>query len=124
MRSTGKYIFVIAIGKSSNDHTAGINHFLKEIIDLKKGFNCYFIDRNEIRHTGLGLLCYVADRPERPTVGGTRSEGIYGKITDWAALISIKNFPARAKCYNCIVEKVLGKEELSQHSISRSKKVP
>jgi hypothetical protein len=115
-RSTGKYTFVIAIGKSSNDHTAVINHFLKEIIDLEKGFDCYFVDRNEIRHTALGLLCYVADRPERNAVRHTRTEGTYGKFTDWAAAISTKNFAACAKCFLCMVKMVLGNEELSPHN--------
>jgi hypothetical protein len=58
----------------------------------------------------MGLLAYIADRPERAAVRGTRQEGHFGRVTDWAVGISSKYFPACKNCYIVIVKDVLGKK--------------
>ena len=106
-KSSGKYTFVLAMGRSSEDHTEVIDHFHNEVRGLMKGFNCYYGDRNECRTTALSLLMHVADRPERQAVGETRQEGDFGKVTNWAAVIPEEKFPACQNCYSDIAKEAL-----------------
>ena len=112
--NSDKYKFVLAMGKSSLDHSEVINYYLSEIERLKEGFMYYSADVNDYRECAMGLLAYIADRPERASVRGTRQEGHFGRVTDWAVGISSKYFPACKDCYIVIVKDVLGKEKLSK----------
>ena len=112
--NSDKFKFVLAMGKSSLDHSEVINHYLSEIEGLKEGFMYYSADVNDYRKCAMGLLSYIADRPERSSVRGTRQEGHFGRVTDWATDISSKYFPACKDCYIVIVKVVLGKEKLSK----------
>jgi hypothetical protein len=66
-----KYMFVLAMGKSSLDHAEVINYYLSEIEGINEGFKYYSADVNDYRECALGLLAYIADRPERAMVRGT-----------------------------------------------------
>lgn len=114
--NSGNYTFVLAMGKSSLDHTEVINYYLSEIKEMEKGFMYYNVDKNDFGECALGLLAYVADRPEKSAVRGTRQEGHFGKVTDWAVSISTKYFPACKQCYICIVKESLGMVKLSRNS--------
>ncbi len=115
--SAGIYTYVLAMGKSSNDHTEVIKYYLGEIREMQRGFECYFVDRNEIQRTALFLAAYVADRPEKSKIRNTRTKGHFGKVTDWAVHISTDPFPACKKCYVILVNKLLGIDtEMSQIS--------
>jgi hypothetical protein len=117
--NSDKYMFVLAMGKSSLDHGEVINYYLSEIEGMKEGFKYYSADVNDYWECALGLLADIADRPERATVRGTRQEGHFGKVTDWAVGISSKYFPACERRYIGILKDVLGKEKLSKSSLCK-----
>ena len=102
-KSTGKYTFVLAMGKSSEDHEEVINHFLEEAKDLMKGFKCYFGNTNDIRRMAVGLLSLHGDRPEKQSNGQTRQEGHWGKVSGHAVRIDEKRHPACNACYRKLV---------------------
>jgi hypothetical protein len=114
--NTGKYTYVLAMGKSSLDHSEVINYYLSEIKEMGKGFMYYSVDANDFRECALGLIAYCADRPERSKIQEKRQEGKHGRVTDWAVDPSNDYFPACDKCYVQIVKEVLGMEKLSQNS--------
>ena len=49
------------MGKSGEDHTPVIEHFLREHQDLMKGFKCYFGETNDIGHMAVSMLTWNAD---------------------------------------------------------------
>ena len=112
--NTGKYTFVLAMGRSNNDHTKVIEHYRKEARELMDGFEVYFACRNEIKVTALGLLFHSGDRPERQVVLGNRKEGRDGKCTGYAVCINTKTFPACRDCYKDIMKRILD-ESLPMH---------
>ena len=67
------------MGKSSDDHTPVIEHYLQEAKDLMKGFECYFGDRNEIGRISASKVTSNTVQPERHNILHTKKEGIYGK---------------------------------------------
>ena len=115
-KSSGKYTYVLAMGKSSNDHTKVIEFFHNEVRELMNGFDCYDCRKDEIRKTAFGLLFHSADRPERQSVAETRQEGDFGKVSNWAVNVSDKYFPACEECY-CVITKealMIGKRSTRQ----------
>ena len=94
---------VLSIGKHGQDHTAVIDYYHKEIEDLKNGFDCYFGYMNKVKRIALGLLYHSADRPERQSIMNTLGEGDYGKITNYAADISVTKLPACQDCYKHLI---------------------
>ena len=99
LKSNGKNTYVLAMGKSSDDHTPVIEHYLQEAKDLMKGFECYFGDRNEIGRMSVSMVTWNADRPERHSILHIKKEGIYGKITSWSADVNETTFPACSRCF-------------------------
>jgi hypothetical protein len=102
-RWSGKYTYVLAMGKSSLDHTPIIDLFYEELKVIKQGFTCYFGDDNVLRNVSFGLLFHSADRPERQTIANTRKEGTYGKVSNHSCPIH-KKFCSCKKCYWKLVD--------------------
>jgi hypothetical protein len=114
----GTYTHVLAMGKSSEDHTPVIDHYMREARELQRGFRCYFGDTNDIRDVAFGLLLHSADRPERQGIGHTRKEGYYGKISNYAYCVSASLFPACVECYKDHLLLILG-ERSTQRSCQK-----
>jgi hypothetical protein len=110
-KSTGKFTHVLAIGKSSEDHTPVIEFYLEECMKLMKGFKCYFGATNQIRRMAVSMLTWNADRPERQGVLNTRKEGTYGKISGYAANVDQDKFPACHNCYLKLLKAMTGQPE-------------
>ena len=98
-RNRGDYTIVLAMGKSTEDHTKVIEYYYKRARDLIEGFDCYLGDTNEIGRVAFGLLFHSADRPERHSVAGTRTEGDYGRVTGSSFKEDVDMLPACTKCY-------------------------
>ena len=56
--NTGKNAHVLAMGKSTEDHTPVIEYYHREVKKLMKGFLT-------IRRMSVGFLFHSSDRPER-----------------------------------------------------------
>ena len=52
------YTHDLAMGKSSEDHTKVINFYLAQIMELKKGFVCYFGGMNTIEHVTFSMVVW------------------------------------------------------------------
>ena len=63
MKSSGRYTYVLAIGKSDANHSEVINHYMHQAEELMKGFDCYFGNSNKIERVALAMLCWSADWP-------------------------------------------------------------
>ena len=111
----GTYTHVLAMGKSSDDHTPVIDNYMREARELQRGFRCYFGDTNDIRYVAFGLLLHSADRPERQALGHTRKEGYYGKITNYAHCVSTRLFPACLDCYRDQLSIILGEKSAQRN---------
>ena len=115
--STGKFTHVLAMGKSTEDHTDVINHFHREARELMEGFKCYFGDHNTITDTVLVCLFHSADRPEANEVANTRKEGDFGKLRGYSVCLG-KKFAACSKCYKTIAKNAVeGTSEQSNCSV-------
>ena len=118
--NTGKYTFVLAMGRSNNDHTKVIEHYHREARELMGGFEAYFACRNEIKKTALGLLFHSGDRPERQVILGNRKEGHCGKCTLYAVCINAETFPACKHCYKVIIKMILdGSSPMSKRKCTK-----
>ena len=82
----GDYTVVLAMGRSTEDHTGVIEYYYKRVSELMEGFECYLGDQNEIVRVAFGLLFHSADRPERHSVGNTRTEGDWGRMTGMSGM--------------------------------------
>ena len=111
----GTYTHVLAMGKSSEDHTPVIDYYMREARELQRGFRCYFGNSNDIRYVAFGLLLHSADRPERQGLGHTRKEGYYGKITNYAHCVSTLSFPACKECYKDQLFIILGQKSFQRN---------
>ena len=111
MKTSGRYTYILAIGKSDADHSEVIDHYLEEADKLMKGFDCYFGATNKIERVALGLLCWSADRPEQQSITHTRKEGHYGKVTGWAVNVSQEFLPACKRCYKSLIKSMIGVNE-------------
>ena len=107
-KSSGKYTHVLAIGRSSANHTKVFERYLDEIRELMDGFDCYFGMTNQICRVAFGLLTLNGDRPERQAVGQTKKEGHYGKVSGMAAPVDEKKLPSCDKCLSRRVKTLLG----------------
>ena len=107
-KSNGEFTAVLAMGRSGEDHSEVIEHYYQEAIKLRCGFKCYLGKSNVIVDMGLGLLCHIADRPERKEVQHSRKEGAYGKVTNFAVCIDDKKLPACNRCFGILLRDALG----------------
>jgi hypothetical protein len=110
-KSNGKFTYVLAIGKSSEDHTPVIEHYIDQCMKLMKGFECYFGATNEIKRMAVAMLTWHADRPERQAILNTLKEGTYGKVSGYAADVDESKFPACLNCYRKLVKAMTGQPE-------------
>jgi len=111
-KSSGKYTHVLAMGRSSENHTKVFEHYLKECKELMDGFHCYFGITNEICLVAFGLLTLNGDRPERQAISHNRKEGHYGKVTNMAAPVDENKLPSCDKCLSRRVGRLLGRKSL------------
>jgi hypothetical protein len=116
-KSVGTFTKVLAMGRSSEDHTKVIEHYIQEYKELMKGFLCYCGGSNDIRRLAFGLLSMNADRPERQMISNTRKEGTYGRLSGWSANPSAETFPDCQRCYRMRIE-VMTAEGMGEYSES------
>ena len=109
--SKRKFTVVLAIGKSSSDHTKVIEQFYKEISELKKGFKCYSSRHNRLVNVAFSLLYHSADRPERHSLTNTLDEGTYGLVSNYSAVICQEKLPACQKCYRYLLERIINNKK-------------
>jgi len=99
MKSSSTYTYILAMGKSSEDHTPVVEHYMKEVSELMKGFDCYFGSTNKMERVALGMITWNADRPENQMLTMTRKEGNYGKVTGMSVNVSEQYHPACVDCF-------------------------
>ncbi len=112
--NSGKYTHVLAMGKSTEDHTPVIEYYHREVKKLMKGFLTYFGVANEIRRMSVGFLFHSSDRPERQFVTNTRKEGHFGKCANYAYCVDFDKLPACKECYKEITSKILARNHISE----------
>ena len=107
MESSHLYTYILAIGKSGDDHTKVTEHFMKEARDLMEGIEVYTATNNRIERVAFGIATWNADRPERQVLTHTRKEGTYGKVSGWAVRVSEEYLPACVECFRDLAERLL-----------------
>ena len=106
-KSSGKYTIILAIGKSSEDHTEVVESFMKQANELMEGFDCYLGSSKTMARVSFGTLLWCADRPEAQSLTHTMKEGTYGKVAGWSVNPSEEFLPACVECYKALIEKML-----------------
>ena len=98
--ATSKFhTYCLAVGQSGNDHQPVIDYYLREIEKLTKGVYLFDPSNGKFVRVMMGLLAYIADRPERHSILNHTEAGIFGKRTLWASAIDHHNLPYCASCY-------------------------
>ncbi len=98
--ATSKYhTYCLAVGKSSNDHQPVIDYFLKEIETLSNGVDVFCPKEGRFVRLQMGLLAYIADRPERHSILNQSQGGTFGKRTLWSCVVDYKNLPYCHACF-------------------------
>ena len=116
--STSKYhTYCLVVGKSSNDHQPVIDYYLKQVEQLMCGVPLFHLQSGKYINVQMGLLAYVADRPERHAILNQADGGLFGKRTLWCANIDHKNLPY---CDNCFSKemKALLTDQFSESPLS------
>ena len=76
--ATLKYhTYCVAIGKSSSDHQPVIDYYLKELEMSTKGVSLFDRIQGKYVKVQMGLLAYIADRPERHAIIHQAQGGIF-----------------------------------------------
>ena len=88
------YTYVLALGRNYADHAPVIQHYMREVSELRKGIDCYFGNSNTIERIALDILAWLADLPENHELTCTRKEGTYGKVNGWAINVNKQRLPA------------------------------
>ena len=97
--STSKFhTYYLAVGKSSNDHTAVIDHYLQEIETLSKGIEVF--TAGKFIRIQMGLLAYITDRPERHAILNQTQGSTLEKRALWSEYIDCKHLPFCDRCFN------------------------
>ena len=99
-RWSGNHTYVLAMGKSSLDHSPIIDHFNEEVKEIMRGFTCYFGDESKMRDVAFGKLFHSADRPERQMCLNTRKEGAFGKVSNHSCPIP----DMFCSCWKCVAK--------------------
>ena len=107
IKGLNKYTIILAMGKSSEDHSKVVEHYMEAAAELMKGFDCYSGSSQTMERVAMGMLVWKADRPEMQALTLTLKEGIYGKISGWAVNPSEEFLPACPKCYTATVRRML-----------------
>ncbi len=66
-------------GKNDVDHATVIQYYKREVSELRKAIDCYFVNSSTIEHAALDILAWLADQPENHELTCTRKEVTYGK---------------------------------------------
>ena len=82
MESSHMYTYLLAIGKSRDDHTRVTEHFMEEARELMKGSEYYSFKTNQTKWVAFGISTWNANRPEHQCLTHTRKEGTYGRCLD------------------------------------------
>ena len=99
--ATTKYhTYCLAVGKSSNDHQPVIEYYLKQVEQLMRGVSMFDLQSGKRVNVQMGLLAYIADRPERHAILNQADGGIFGKRTLWCANIDHKRLPYCDICFS------------------------
>ena len=99
--ATSKYhTYCLAVGKSSNDHQLVIDYYLREIDQLMNGVSLFDLKSGNYVNVQMGLLAYIADRPERHAILNQTDGGLFGKRTLWCAHIDHKHLPYCDICFS------------------------
>ena len=109
-KSAGRYTIILAIGKSSTDHSKVVEHFINEANEMMEGFDCYFGSSKTMGRAAFSVLAYNADRPEMQALTLTMKEGTYGKVTGWAVSPSEEFLPACTKCYVDHIQRMVAED--------------
>jgi hypothetical protein len=105
-KSSHMYTYVLAMGRNDADHTPVIQHYMREVSELRKGIDCYFGNSNTIERVALDILAWLADRPENHELTCTRKEGTYGKVNGWAVNVSEERLAACTHCFMSMITKL------------------
>ena len=98
--ATSKYhTYCLSIGKSSNDHQPVVDHYLKEIEMLTNGVKLFDPETGKYINVQMGLLAYIADRPERHAILNQAQAGHFGQRTLWCSVVDHKNLPYCKVCF-------------------------
>jgi len=111
------YTYVLAIGRSDQDHTPVINHFIKQLNELKTGFYWYNGNSNKMERVAFDMIAWSADRPERQMILGNRKEGTFGRVQGFAANPSTETFPSCPDCYVKRLQSIFKTELTSEGTI-------
>ena len=71
------------------------------------GFDYYDGVSNSIKHMALGVIVWVAERTECQALTYTMKEGIYRKVSGWAANVSEVYLPACQNGFSALVKDML-----------------
>ena len=104
--ATSKFhTYCLTVRKSSNDHIAVIDYYLQEIETLSKGIEVF--TAGKLVRIQMGLLAYIADRPEMHTILNQTQGGICGTRTLWSEIIDCKHLPFCDRCFNKVINILL-----------------
>ena len=107
--ATSKFhTYCLAIGKSSKNHQPVLDYYMDQVETLTtEGVHVFCTVNGVHRRVQMGLLAYIADRPERHTILCQLDGGHFGKRTLWSAVIDNKNLPYCDKCFQLEVKSLL-----------------
>ena len=106
--ATSKYhTYCLAVGKSSNDHQPVIDYYLREIEMLAKGVRLFDLKSGKYVNVQMGLLAYIADRPEKHSILNQTDGGLFGKRTLWCAHIDHNHLPYCDNCFSRELDSLL-----------------
>ena len=86
------HTYCLAVGPSKLGHSSVIEYYMKEVEEIMQGFDVFFGEDNEVKTLSLGIIAYLADRPERSSILQTAHLGLYGKRSLWTGYIDTKNY--------------------------------
>ena len=58
----------LAVGPSKLDHSSVMVYYMKEVEDIMQGVDVFFSKDNTVKTLSLGIIAYLADRPERSSI--------------------------------------------------------
>lgn len=98
----------LVVGKSSKNHQPVLDYYMDQVETLtNEGVDVFCTVNGVHRRVQMGLLAYIADRPERHTILCQLDGGHFGKRTLWSAVIDNKNLPYCDKCFQLEVKSLL-----------------
>jgi hypothetical protein len=97
--ATSKYhTYCLAVGMSDQDHRPVVEHYLRELKTMSEGIDVFCGIDGKMKKVKVGLLAYLADRPERASIQHSLLLGNWGQRANWAAYIDFKRLPYCDRC--------------------------